>query len=298
MRLQPARSPLPILARPEGHAQLERQDVVVLGIPVSILARPEGRAQLDAHGHGRQLLLVSILARPEGRAQPRWSATTPTARSSFNPRPTRGPGAARDYATIIASVLFQSSPDPRAGRSVRAEYGEGRALNAFQSSPDPRAGRSVQSSTSMYASPERFNPRPTRGPGAATATLLSMSAHQRFQSSPDPRAGRSYSPKVNSARLSLSVSILARPEGRAQPCGPPHGGPTPWILTRSGPPVTLRKTDRRDPSVGRVRRSGRSARASRRGMSAGGSRGATLLRRRADPAGRTAAGRRTSAGAG
>ena len=114
-------------------------------------------------------------------------------RIRFNPRPARGPGAARLKRAIASgSYTFQSSPGPRAGRC---------------------AGSAATPSTAHAC----FNPRPARGPGAAMNPRIFSMAPPTFQSSPGPRAGRCLAVDHEPGRLALLVSILARPEGRALP---------------------------------------------------------------------------------
>ena len=190
--------------------------------PASILARPEGRALpfVPSYYYASMHKFQSSPGPRAGRCRSCRPTTTRRC-TSFNPRPARGPGAAPSPVPIACSFSkFQSSPGPRAGRcrlalldsaildivSILARP-EGRALLAvvavsqdqtlFQSSPGPRAGRCDSGNGSGNRS-TGFNPRPA---------IL-------FQSSPGPRAGRcpaSSSP----TRPTGTVSILARPEGRA-----------------------------------------------------------------------------------
>ena len=131
----------------------------------------------------------------------------------FNPRPPRGAGATTwCTGSFGGNQQFQSSPAPRGGRYRAPGEGgairrvsilarpEGRALQrqrylsipriVFQSSPAPRGGRYL---------------------GAAGTPAVAL----RFQSSPAPRGGRYV--LISSMRVEISVSILARPEGRALP---------------------------------------------------------------------------------
>ena len=132
---------------------------------------------------------VSILARPEGRAPRRRWVASPTPRHSFNPRPTRRPGATmRLDSSSRRCRWFQSSPDPKAGRHLQARvHGgqlgevsilarpEGRAPRLL--SRGPRLGPDV----SILARPEG------RAPPAQSEVLTRRA---EFQSSPDPKAGR------------------------------------------------------------------------------------------------------------
>ena len=133
------------------------------------------------------------------------------------------------------AVKFQSAPGPRAGRcapggvgrvvrisvSIRARP-EGRAVRCarqcparssrFQSAPGPRAGRCLMLAAVWLDRPG-FNPRPARGPGGAIlaarkAAGLSVSIRAR----PEGRAVLMHP----DGRVKLPhVSIRARPEGRA-----------------------------------------------------------------------------------
>ncbi len=61
----------------------------------------------------------------------------------------------------------------------------------FQSSPDPEAGCNVDRVYQRGMNEQRFNPHPTRRPGATGAAARSTSSFliKLFQSSPDPEAG-------------------------------------------------------------------------------------------------------------
>ncbi len=135
-------------------------------------------------------------------------------RSSFNPRPARGPGAAshrRGFPPAWAVVSILAQPGGRALRitgwfgdyatrvSILAQPG-GRALRGrppqglppwprFNPRParGPGAARNrPQPSTARSAG---FNPRPARGPGAASRSASAWRSLS-FQSSPSPGAGR------------------------------------------------------------------------------------------------------------
>ena len=132
------------------------------------------------------MVAVSILTRPEGRVLPE---------------------AVADYCA--AYIEFQSSPDPKAGCYIHGRKlahvldvsiltrPEGRVLHhkfhrrievyLFQSSPDPKAG-CYHRPVSQLQNPIRFNPHPTRRPGA-TIVPKEGAVVPMFQSSPDPKAG-------------------------------------------------------------------------------------------------------------
>ncbi len=62
-----------------------------------------------------------------------------TAKRSFNPHPTRRPGATKAGVLFwLMKIGFQSSPDPEAGCNMDKSIFLCNAL--FQSSPDPEAG--------------------------------------------------------------------------------------------------------------------------------------------------------------
>ncbi len=138
-----------------------------------------------------QYQTVSILAQPGGRALPKILKTLTAQGSRFNPRPARGPGAARTKTP--RQQLSELCFNPRPAR------GPGAAPDRDRLEPCDRS---------------RFNPRPARGPGAATGpppnpkrSAVSILAQpggralhrlnpgvgckpQLFQSSPSPGAGR------------------------------------------------------------------------------------------------------------
>ena len=59
---------------------------------------------------------------------------------SFNPHPTRRPGATQAIEeSFSAFTMFQSSPDPEAGCYVLSQASRS-LYTTFQSSPDPEAG--------------------------------------------------------------------------------------------------------------------------------------------------------------
>ena len=104
----------------------------------------------------------------------------------FNPHPTRRPGATRGGGDIHIRrrVSILTRPEGRVLLSTEFEF-----LHqwTFQSSPDPKAG-CYHRWAPQRRSPGRFNPHPTRRPGAT---------RQRSR-----------------CRLERHVSILTRPEGR------------------------------------------------------------------------------------
>ncbi len=84
--------------------------------------------------------------------------------------------------------MFQSSPDPKAGCYVKTKVTHSRLNVSILTRPEGRVLLVVFMVETMSV---RFNPHPTRRPGAT------------------------YSPE--SIRRSLLVSILTRPEGRVLP---------------------------------------------------------------------------------
>jgi hypothetical protein len=183
---------VPILARPEGRAQLK---VWVYGdfvITVPILARPEGRAQRDVADRDVNAALFQSSPDPKAGRNGYWTTTTTSAACS-NPRPTRRPGATREEAPEPAPVLVPILARP-----------EGRAQL-------PRRWH-------MYRVP--LVPILARPEGRAQRKSFDLTRARNivFQSSPDPKAGRNEELLVLAVRV-YTVPILARPEGRAQP---PH----------------------------------------------------------------------------
>ena len=87
----------------------------------------------------------------------------------------------------------------------------------FQSSPGPKAGRCLFRLWSLPCDMRGFNPRPARRPGAASEmdVLLMPSLSVSILARPE---GRALQYCVKQAWTgSPEVSILARPEGRALP---------------------------------------------------------------------------------
>ena len=156
---------------------------------VSILTRPEGRVRHPAH------LIDSLLP-------------------GFNPHPTRRPGAtlwlvAVAHPSTMVSILtrpegrvrqwsriaierrsqvFQSSPDPKAGCDGWRRYRRGLS-SGFQSSPDPKAGCDLYSYVPSATADDRFNPHPTRRPGATSLTAPQARARPSFNPHPTRRPG-------------------------------------------------------------------------------------------------------------
>ena len=137
---------------------------------------------------------VSILARPEGRALLGKAVRRMSARiKRFNPRPARRPGAAQREALH--------------GEVVRA---------GFNPRPARRPGAAGRRPT-FCRRPASFNPRPARRPGAAwRSTARSSPRSTRFNPRPARRPGAACSAPGQQG-APMSVSILARPEGRALP---------------------------------------------------------------------------------
>ena len=159
---------------------------------VSVLARPFGRAlrrslRLPGGSHH-----VSILARPFGRALR--SAWTPCSwpGGCFNPRPPFRTGATCNVATVKLTHHVSILARPF-GRALHVPEVESTWQKVFQSSPALSDGRYLQGDRGQK-SITGFNPRPPFRTGA-TGSLLSWC----FDS---------------------TVSILARPFGRALPTAP------------------------------------------------------------------------------
>ncbi len=132
---------------------------------------------------------VSILARPEGRALLAFS-----------------------FGSFLMHQ-FQSSPAPKGGR-----YGHspppGLQYIMFQSSPAPKGGR-YASRQQRVQTPSSFNPRPPRRAGATLNACADLAMTWCFNPRPPRRAGATRLSRLG--HHNWSVSILARPEGRALP---------------------------------------------------------------------------------
>ncbi len=228
---------------------------------VSIPTRPGGRVRRadQASRCGARRRFNPHPTRRPGATRGR--ASRAGGETSFNPHPTRRPGAtARRRARLAPLNLFQSPPDPEAGCDV--SWGTFRTADLlFQSPPDPEAGcddvhlrlhalRVVSIPTrpggrvrrwragASPALPIRFNPHPTRRPGA-TAPHSELASHQMcfnphptrrpgatpartvprwarsFQSPPDPEAGCDADRRHHPPPL-RHVSIPTRPGGRVR----------------------------------------------------------------------------------
>ena len=178
-----------ILARPAGRALPRAEPVDRTGVhQVSILARPAGRAlpalnrlygadlQQFQSSPGPQhrtydaAIKVSILARPAGRALAGVIDDVQLHRVvCFNPRPARGPGAARlvGAAHVERPIVSILAPARGPGAALDAEDGAG-AHEQVSILARP-AGRALPASRrDDHGGGHRcFNPRPARGPGAA-----------------------------------------------------------------------------------------------------------------------------------
>src|SRR5205085_8774635 len=105
---------------PKAGRHEEFDNASTTGRGVSILARPEGRAPRPSTSRSGSLS-SSFNPRPTRRPGATSGSTPPSSTTRrFNPRPTRRPGATSSPASCLLSPLrFQSSPDPKAGRHVR-----------------------------------------------------------------------------------------------------------------------------------------------------------------------------------
>ncbi len=179
----------------------------VLGFNPHPTRRPGATRQIGPNGHNEP---VSILTRPEGRvllltfpSSPRalrfQSSPDPKAgcymsclrgmklMNSFNPHPTRRPGATYMREPLPpVSRCFNPHPTRRPGATASLMAYANYAA-AFQSSPDPKAG-CYGDNVGDPCLPRSFNPHPTRRPGA-THDFYRNKAYLWFQSSPDPKAG-------------------------------------------------------------------------------------------------------------
>ena len=155
---------------------------------------------------------VSILTRPEGRVQPLWLCSL-FSRSLFQSSPDPKAGCnITDINTQIrssqVSILtrpegrvqlvpptpmwrycwFQSSPDPKAGCNVTPSPVGTKPMNRFNPHPTRRPGATLPESTHAWSN-LCFNPHPTRRPGATINEYGLIGVEDLFQSSPDPKAG-------------------------------------------------------------------------------------------------------------
>ncbi len=201
-----------ILTRPEGRVLPTYKELFDQYLDVSILTRPEGRVLRYHRGNSRtrtqfqsspdpkagcyrclvkpelRLHRVSILTRPEGRVLRVFIfGVGAGADVSILTRP-EGRVLLSSAAVCPLTRMFQSSPDPKAG----CYQGPGVADDAWiQVSILTRPeGRVLPASKSSRASMRRrFNPHPTRRPGATLKTCKKHVNLPVFQSSPDPKAG-------------------------------------------------------------------------------------------------------------
>ena len=166
----PSRPPTPPRSSFNPHptrrpgATLAQSEVEYDGISVSILTRPEGRVRhhgLMVHSHPE---LVSILTRPEGRVR-RYPHQIPRLFIHVSIL-TRPEGRVRQDALYLLSVLRDVSILTR---------------------PEGRVRRQETRRPSAYS--RRFNPHPTRRPGATASMSGCGATPSMFQSSPDPKAG-------------------------------------------------------------------------------------------------------------
>ncbi len=161
---------------------------------VSILARPEGRALLTVQKRSGSTVTVSILARPEGRA------------------------LLTQLKLLRTLRQFQSSPAPKDGRYDLTVYGFAQYLG-FNPRPPRRTGATMVRAHVIPIDP-KFQSSPAPKDGRYCSTFTVMRCHSSFNPRPPRRTGATSS---NSASSScLSVSILARPEGRALPMWSPQ----------------------------------------------------------------------------
>ena len=140
---------------------------------------------------------------------------------SFNPHPTRRPGATwrivgRVFVSNFSYLSFNPHPTRRPG-ATRVKRPISYFFNWFQSSPDPEAGCNWRRWFCRCGGDGMsFNPHPTRRPGATLMRVYQSMRHAMFQSSPDPEAGCNLDNGNQVAKWAGSVSILTRPGGRVQ----------------------------------------------------------------------------------
>ncbi len=140
----------------------------------------------------RPVKRVSILAQPGGRALLAAANSPCFNQSCFNPRPARGPGAARERLIPAAIAFSRFNPRPARGPGAALwQAHQVRSLTQFQSSPSPGAGRCIQSHA---------------GVKLHTPFVVSILAQP---------GGRALPTTPLKSKCSCVVSILAQPGGRA-----------------------------------------------------------------------------------
>ena len=157
---------------------------------------------------------------------------------SFNPHPTRRPGATSQspYNDTNTGVSILTRPE---GRVLHQDRRYAFLQAWFQSSPDPKAGCYWTSSPYAYETIS-FNPHPTRRPGATlesiagrrtlTVSILTRPEGRVLQKitartparvgfNPHPTRRPGATPPPHNPHCTKGVSILTRPEGRVLPTG-------------------------------------------------------------------------------
>ena len=130
----------------------------------------------------------------------------------FNPRPPRGTGATvTAVPRVVASAVFQSSPAPRDGRYPFVAYWSD-SNKQFQSSPAPRDGR-YPFRVVVIKCPYPFQSSPAPRDGRYFPSQAAISTSICFN--PRPPRGTGATAEAAALEYRPTVSILARPEGRA-----------------------------------------------------------------------------------
>ena len=198
-----------ILARPEGRA-LHPDSVEVMAASrfQSSPAPKDGRYGAWASGNRRTLPFQSSPAPKDGRY---WPAPAPHPASWFQSSPAPQDGryklSEQWNKTSIVSILARPE-----GRALHRRGGDRTSRFSFNPRPPRRTGATVGLSAALRS--ERcFNPRPPRRTGATGSRWRICGIEIGFNPRPPRRTGAT--PWEELIASIVSVSILARPEGRA-----------------------------------------------------------------------------------
>ena len=137
---------------------------------------------------------------------------------SFNPHPTRRPGATSPKDPGLRCIAqFQSSPDPKAGCYQSITYNAIPFLGipvSILTRPEGRVLHNLR--TPLLLFDLCFNPHPTRRPGATVSSRYQWLESKGFNPHPTRRPGATLG-KHKRKKENTKVSILTRPEGRVLP---------------------------------------------------------------------------------
>jgi len=201
-----------ILTRPEG--RVLRLSGTTSGRPQLFQSSPDPKAGCYDEVFDAPVVVEEFQSSPDPKAGCYPSVTVVSALSTvFQSSPDPKAGCyGPDRLRPPGHNRFQSSPDPKAGCYHASGYvanawlrvsiltrPEGRVLRhlakqsltptKFQSSPDPKAGCYRDHYLQVRASTLRFNPHPTRRPGATTASPTKSGGRASFNPHPTRRPG-------------------------------------------------------------------------------------------------------------